>query len=81
MTQSNRERFRQVLESHYVDLFANDPAYAYAAKVSTAHGLSHRMTNAITAGTASIDGDGIKRTCETLGIKPTFKAIREYMAT
>lgn len=39
-----------------------------------------RMEKAILAGTFNKDSTAIKRTCKKLGIKHTYKAIREYLA-
>ena len=37
------------------------------------------MTKGLTNGSASKDGEGIKKTCERLKIKHTYKAIREFL--
>ena len=74
----NIERFRRTLTANYMELF-KQPDYSLAALRHTPAGLAEKMTNGIMQGTASIDGDGIRRTCKTLGIKPTYKAINQFL--
>lgn len=74
------QKFIEVLTEQYKDLFANDPEYAYSASKSTPEKLAQKMTLYLKDGfSASKDGEGIKRTCKILGIKHTYKAIREYL--
>lgn len=76
---TNYEKFRQQLELAYVDLFASDPDYSYAAARNTPVGLSDKMTHGLLTGSANHDGTGIKRACKAVGVKHTRKAIREYL--
>lgn len=75
---SNRVRFELILTEHYRVLFTRLD-YALAAKKYTPAALAEKFTAGLLDGTAGNDGDGVKRTCKDLGIKPTFKAIRAYL--
>lgn len=77
---ANLNRFYEVLAEHYRDLFTSDADYTYAAQRTTPEDLARKMTLSLDAGTANKDGDGIKRTCKTLGIPHTYKAIRAYLS-
>lgn len=77
--QANFDLFAGTLERHYTDLFANDSEYAYVASKTTPKELARKMTIGLSTGQASKDGDGIQRTCKELGIKYTYKAIREFL--
>ena len=70
--------FRDTLAAQYRELFTT-AEYAMAASRMTPEALATRMTDGLKAGTASKDGDGIKRTCKILGIKPTYAAIKQYL--
>jgi len=72
------QTFRDTLAAQYHDLF-NTPDYAIAAARMTPEALATRMTDGLIKGTANKDGDGIKRTCKILGIKPTYAAIKQYL--
>ena len=78
MNTNNLERFKTILTDQYTQLFET-PDYAMAKSRYTPEGLAHKMTIGLHAGTADKDGEGIKRTCKALGIKHTYKAIREYL--
>lgn len=78
-TSGNRARFETVLIDQYRQLFET-PEFALAKARFTPESLAAKMTAGLIDGTASNDGDGIKRTCKVLGIKPTYKAIREFLA-
>lgn len=75
---THRERFETVLTEQYRALFEL-PDYAMAAARYTPEALAAKFTAGLIDGTASNDGDGVKRTCKALGIKPTYKAIREFL--
>ena len=75
---SNREKFIEVLTKHYEELFKN-PKYHVAAAKFTPSSLAVTMTAALVAGNGDKDGDGIKLTLKELGIKNTFKAVKEYL--
>jgi hypothetical protein len=77
-SEENYNRFRTVLAKHYTVLYATDPEYAYAKAKRTPEDLADRMSANLLTGSANKDGEGIKRTCKELGIKQTYKAIREY---
>lgn len=78
-TQSNLEKFTSALESAYVDLFANDPEYAYSASRTTPKALASRMASLLMTGDANKEGEGIKRACKACGIKQTYKALSEFL--
>jgi hypothetical protein len=79
MTNNNITVFRNELTRQYEALFANDPNYAYAAARTTPAALADKMTAGLATGGANKDGDGIKRTCKTLGIKHTYRAIAAFL--
>ena len=69
-----------MLTDQYDQLF-NSPEYAMAAARYTPDGLARKMTLGLIEGTANKDGEGIKRTCKTLGIAYTYKAIKQFLTT
>ncbi len=71
-------KFTVILADQYQQLFEL-PQYTAAARKHLPLGLAEKMVAGILDGTASIDGDGIKRTCKALGIKNTHKAIKEFL--
>ncbi len=77
---TNTEQFQTALTDAYKDLFANDPEYAYSASRTTPEALAVKMTAGLATGAANKDGTGIKRACKAVGIKPTWAAIRAYLA-
>jgi hypothetical protein len=76
--QTNAETFKTILASNYVKLFET-PEYALAASRYSPEALAEKMTAGLISGSANKDGDGIRMTCKHLGIKTTYKAIREYL--
>ena len=67
---------------HWLDYcFATDPEYAYSASRGTAWALAVKMFDSIKRGTANKDGRAMRMTCAKLGIKHTYKAIKEYLST
>lgn len=70
--------FCEVLTKHYEQLFTTTD-YAYAAQRTSPDALASKMTQGLLNGSANKDGDGIKRACQELGIKHTYKAITEYL--
>lgn len=78
-TQENLERFYETLAAEYTRLFSTDPEYAYAACRTTPEGLARSMTLGLDRGATDKGGEGVKATCELLGIKYTYKAIQEYL--
>ena len=75
---TNRERFKVFLVTTYAELFQT-PDYAMAAARHTPESLAEKMIAGLIDGTADKDGDGIKRACRALGLKHTYKTIREYL--
>lgn len=73
------KEFQTTLAGEYARLFASDPRYAYVATRATPEELAQRMSFGLLKGGASKDGEGIKSTCKALGIKYTYKAIRDYL--
>lgn len=78
-TQSNLDKFTLALEYAYVDLFANDPEYAYSASRTTPKALASTMASYLMKGDANKEGEGIKRACKACGIKQTYKAISAFL--
>jgi len=76
---TNKEKFTHHLEVAYIDLFKNNPEYAYSASMTTPKALTEKMSNWLITGGANKDGDGIKHACKACGIKQTYKAISEYL--
>lgn len=77
---TNREMFQTELTKQYLALYESDPSYEYSRKHITAFDLAEKMTEGLYKGTASKDGEGIKRTCKALKIKVTYKAIQEFLS-
>lgn len=75
---TNRERFQTVLTDQYRHLFTL-PEYAMAAARHTPESMAAKFTQGLIDNTSSNEGDGVKRTCKALGIKSTYKAIREFL--
>jgi hypothetical protein len=71
--------FELHLSRAYEDLFANDPEYQLAASRYRPSELACKMTLGLAKGDANKDGEGIRRACKAVGIKHTYKAIREYL--
>lgn len=78
-TPTNYIKFERLLCKQYEHLLANDPEYAYSARVSTPAGLAAKMTAGLKNGNANKCGSGIRNTCRELGIPYTYKAIRAYL--
>ena len=79
-TQHNLETFNTLLTEQYTELFTT-PEYSIVAKNFTPSEFARNMTLGLDQGTASKDGKGIINVCKALGIKHTYKAIREYLTT
>jgi hypothetical protein len=73
-----KHKFTVILADQYKQLFETQD-YALAASRYTPSQLAEKMASGLLDGSANIDGDGIKRTCKALGIKPTYKAIKEFL--
>ena len=73
-----RERFRVILAGQYRHLFTT-PEYATAAARYTPEALADKMIAGLLDGTADKGGEGVKTTCKVLGLKHTYKAIRDYL--
>ena len=75
----NAAVFACALRAKYVNLFLIDPEYAYSAARTTPEALADKMTRGILDGSANKDGAGIRGVCRDFGIRPTYKAIREFL--
>ena len=73
-----RKLFQSVLTQTLVVLF-KEPEYARAAARYSPDHFAAIITAGLLSGEASKDGAGVTETCRTLGIKPTYKAIRAYL--
>ncbi len=78
MRTTNKDRFEIVLIEQYIYLFTL-PEYERAADKWTPEELTKKMIAGLLDGTADKDGEGIKRTCKVLGIKHTYKTIKEFL--
>lgn len=72
-------QFRAALVAAYVDLFANNPEYAFSASKCTPESLADKMMPALVSGGANYNGEGIKRACKACGIKYTGKSVRAFL--
>lgn len=79
-TQVNLEAFYDFLKNEYVNLFANDPEYAYSASKITPEALARKMTLGLDNGTANKDGKAIIAACKHFKIKHTYKDIRAFLS-
>ena len=77
-TQENLDAFCKHLELEYIHLFEG-PEYAYAKARTTPAALARKMTLGLDDGTASNDGEGIRRTCKHFKIGTSYKAIRAFL--
>jgi hypothetical protein len=76
---TNKEKFTDHLELAYIDLFKNNPEYAYSASKTTPKALAEKMASHLLTGDANKDGEGIKRACKACKIKQTYKAISGFL--
>jgi hypothetical protein len=76
---TNFETFQNRLKETYDILFETNPDYQYAKKITTSEALANKMTTALAEGIGNKDGEGIKRVCKALGVKYTYKAIKEFL--
>lgn len=75
---TSKERFTVILTGQFKHLFTT-PAYAIAAAKTTPEAMAEKFVSGLIDGSAANDGVAVKSTCKALGIKPTYKAIREYL--
>lgn len=82
------ENFKRFVLTYIVELtakYGDDAAWLATlarnppGKPRTIARLAVRMTRGLITGRANKDSDPIKRTCKTLGIKHTYKAIAPYL--
>lgn len=77
-TPTNRERFRERLVTQYTALFQL-PQYAGAAHRFTPKEFADLAVRDLPLATFSKDGEAVRAVCALLGVKNTYKAIREYL--
>lgn len=81
---SNRELFENSYFYYLTKLMLDDPDYEYVREqnkdLDQVMFLTKRMTQGLITGSASNSGKAIQKACKALGINPTYKAIREYLA-
>jgi len=83
--QARYDRFYTMLRGYYAGLFGSDADYARVSTRTTPDELARKMTASLASGTAdkyvtdAADGKAVKHTCAALGIKHTYKAIRQYL--
>lgn len=75
----NRETFIAEYTAQLEYQYATNPEYAYSAARISAPDLASKMYASLRAGTANKDGAAIKATLKKLGIKNTYKAIKEAL--
>jgi hypothetical protein len=76
---SGQQVFISIYRLELADSLRNNPDQ-YAWTLTDFDEVFTRMEQAIIKGTFNKDSDAFKRTCKKLGIKHTYKAIREYCA-
>jgi hypothetical protein len=77
---SNADRFFTEYRKQLENALRDYPQ-EYAFPASELPNVFERMRVAIENGSANKDSRAIKATCKMLGIKHTYTAIREYLAT
>lgn len=75
----SKEEFITTYAAELSISFATDPEYAYSAATISPQDLARKMYISLKAGTANKDGKAIQRTLKRLGIKNTYKAIKEAL--
>ena len=75
---TNRERWMTILTGQF-ELCLETDEYAMAKSRYTPEELAEKMTSGLLNGTADKDGKAIRNTCKVLGLKNTYKAIKEYL--
>ena len=75
----SKEEFITTYASELAKCFATDTDYAYSAATISPEKLAEKMYSSFKAGTANKDGKAIQRTLKRLGIKNTYKAIKEAL--
>ena len=73
------ETFKQVYTEELTKAVRDNPK-EYAWPIENVPVVVDKMMAALVAGTANKDGQAIKATCKRLGIKYTYKGIKEYFA-
>lgn len=77
---SNLDNFMTIYEKHLTQCLAEEPdRYAWVGKL-TVRIVVDRMRPAIVGGTFDKRSEAFKRTCNELGIKHTYKAIKAFLA-
>ena len=89
---SHTERFKRVYKQKYIECanrnkaeYGFGPEYGYddlTAQVAIdaeSGPMSERMTKGLANGAANHDSNAVRATCRAIGIKPTKKAIQEYL--
>jgi hypothetical protein len=86
LTMANRDIFIAEYTKQLTTEYAHDAGYmAMLARnppdrPHTLPELAVRMTDSLKSGAANKDGNAIKRTCKVLGIKHTYKALKEFLS-
>jgi hypothetical protein len=78
-TNPNWDAFETTLATQFETLFASDPAYQRVKATHTPAQYAAKITLALADGSADKSGEGVQRTCQVLGIKHTYKAIKAYL--
>ena len=75
----NLQCFLDVYRGHLFKSVTEQPNY-YAWPISDFDKVFERMSKAIERGSFNKDSKAFKDTCKELGIKHTYKAIREFIS-
>jgi hypothetical protein len=75
---SNKDNFRNVLTKHYIKLYET-PDYVMAKSKYLPGDLANKVVEGLIDDAANKSGKGIQLTIKELGIKNTYKAIKQYL--
>ena len=72
-------RFWIILKSQIEYLFANDPRYAIVREKNLPSDFAKKLMDGLLDYSADNRGQAVVNTCKALGIKPTYKAIKQFL--
>lgn len=74
-----KTKFKETLSKELAARW-HEPQYSRASQQTTPEEWADRLTEGLAKNLASKDGEAVKATLKTLGIKNTYKAIVEYLS-